>query len=77
MCLLQSASMASGAPEVFPAVLPLAGQRGILGPARGYTKRLWRAVRPYFTGLSRSRFIMAEREGFSFRLQYCRLKSTT
>lgn len=39
----------------------------------GYTPGLhqsfWFAVRPCFTGLSRSRFIMAEREGFSSRLK--------
>lgn len=36
---------------------------------RGHTRSSWSAVRPYFTGLSRSRFIMAEREGFSARVQ--------
>jgi hypothetical protein len=35
---------------------------GNWGYLRGQTRSFWRAVRPYFTGLSRSRFIMAERE---------------
>lgn len=34
----------------------------------GYTGQSGRAERPYFTGLSRSRFIMAEREGFEHPL---------
>jgi hypothetical protein len=34
-------------------------------PLWGYTRDPWSAERPYFTGLSRSRFIRAEREGFA------------
>jgi hypothetical protein len=44
----------------------------------GHTSRSWGAGRPYLTGLSRSRFIMAEREGLSggfFRSPYISEKS--
>src|SRR5690242_280789 len=43
----------------------------------GYTRDLWRAVRPDFSGLSRSRFSMAEREGFEppIGLHLCRISS--
>jgi hypothetical protein len=34
---------------------------------RGHTRSSWGAEGPYFTGLSRRRFIMAEREGFEPR----------
>jgi len=34
----------------------------------GHTRSSWGAERPYFTGLSRSHFIMAEREGLSARV---------
>lgn len=50
-----------------------AGRHGILASTSGatpwgYTGQSGRAERPYFTGLSRSRFIMAEREGFEHPL---------
>jgi hypothetical protein len=49
--------------------LPLALGDGTLRYPRGYTQGLhqsfWYAVRPCFAGLSRSYFIMAEREGYS------------
>ena len=52
--------------------LPLAFDDGTLrflgATPRGYTRDLWRAVRPDFTGLSRSHSIMAEREGFSSQI---------
>ena len=35
----------------------------------GHTRSFWGAERPYFTGLSRSRFIVAEREGLPRRSQ--------
>src|ERR1700730_4137414 len=41
----------------------------------GHTRSSWGAERPYFTGLSRSHFKMAEREGFPLRLLNSRLKS--
>ena len=56
--------------------LRLSDGHGRLGATlRGYTRDPLRAVRPYFTGLSRSCFIMAVREGFPLRLQYSHLKS--
>ncbi|MGY4325679.1 hypothetical protein ACVWWG_000093 [Bradyrhizobium sp. LB7.2] len=49
--------------------LPLAVRMANSGHPRatpqGYTRDLWRAVRPCFTGFSQRRFDMAEREGFS------------
>ncbi|MBP1062722.1 hypothetical protein JOE51_004189 [Bradyrhizobium japonicum] len=51
-----------------PHTLKLAASHGRLDrpwTIRGYTRDLWRAVRPDFAGLSRSRFSMAEREGLS------------
>jgi hypothetical protein len=40
--------------------------RAVADPG-GYTGKPGRAKRPYFTGLSRSHFKVAEREGFSPR----------
>jgi len=41
-------------------------------PLRGYTVTPGVQKRPYFTGLSRSRFIMAERERFEPTVQFAR-----
>jgi hypothetical protein len=50
-------------------VLPPDAHRGRLQRPWGYTGKSGRAKRPYFTGLSRSCFKVAEREGFSARVR--------